>query len=328
MSKPADDGGGQTDVEFLLDILFGHKMGWVQQFLRDKGLPATGNKPDLRRRIEDCLEEATVEASDLVDLLDRVEGWGNQHVYLYTASDTLIAALSDERAMKAKLRKFRLGRLFNGRIPLVLPDQPALSAIEWSAERIRFIWVEKRVYREPRDDESYIEGAIEYDAYEVKQTRGIISLSCDLVTGLAELLIQRLPTGNDYLTEQKKYLEELSELLDVTQLTPQKVSGAIKKVDQSGEIRKRSSQMATALGYLAIYTSRSRKDDVYDDPTIRKARKALGKTVAGRLGNFYWPILGRDIHIKLYAKDQRIGIFGECTEAEVVSVLSEVRGYC
>ena len=61
---------------------------------------------------------------------------------------------------------------------------------------------------------------------------------------------------------------------------------------------------------------------------MRAARKALGKGVAGRLGNFYWPVLGRDIHIKLFAKDQRVGIFGECTEEEVQHVLSEIRRYC
>jgi hypothetical protein len=328
MSAAADDGDGKTDVAFLLDVLFDHKMVWIQRLLKDKGQSATGNKPDLRRRVEDCLEDETLEASDLVDLLDQVEGWGNQHVYLYKASGALIAALSDEKKLKEKLRKLRLTGLFNGRIPLVLPDPPALSAIEWTAERIRFIWVEKRTYREPRDDESYVEGAIEYDAYEVKQSRGMVSFSCDLVTGFAELLIQRLPSGNDYRAEQKKYLDELADFFDVTELTPAKISGAIKKVDQAKGIRKRSSQLTTPLGYQVTYTSRSRKDDVYKDPNIQKARKALGKTVAGRLGNFYWPILGRDVHIKLYAKDQRIGIFGECTAAEVENVLSEIRGYC
>ncbi|HQU41450.1 MAG TPA: hypothetical protein PK867_01505, partial [Pirellulales bacterium] len=186
----------------------------------------------------------------------------------------------------------------------------------------------KRMYREPRDDESYVEGDIEYDAYEVKQSRGIISFSCDLVTGLAELLIQRLPSGNDYLAEQRKYIDQLTDFFDVTQLTPDKISGAIKKADQAKAIRKRSSQLMTPLGYQVTYTSRSRKDDVYKDPHIQSARKALGKTVAGRLGNFYWPILGRDVHVKLYAKDQRIGVFGECTAQEVENVLSEIRGYC
>jgi hypothetical protein len=327
MTSTATDGGGQTDAQFLLDILFNHKMEWIKQFLKRKGQPTTGNKPDLRNRIEDCLDEATIDTSDLVDLLDQVEGWGNQHAFLYEASNELIATLSDKKALKAKLATLGLTRLFNDRIPLVRPDLPTLSAIEWSVDRVRFIWVEKRTYREPRGDESYSDGTIEYDAYEVKRSRGIISFSCDLVTGLAELLIQRLPRGNDYQTEHKKFIDELADVFDVKQLKLQKISGAIKKVDQSKQIRKRSSKLATALGYQATYTSRSRKDDVYDDPTIRKARKALGATVAGRLGNFYWPILGRDIHVKLYAKDQRVGIFGECTETEVANVLSEVRGY-
>ena len=169
---------------------------------------------------------------------------------------------------------------------------------------------------------------MEFDAFEVLQSRGIVSFTCDLVSGLAELSVQRLPSGNAYVAEKNKYLLQLGRFFDVAKLSMQKVSGAIKKVDQAAGIRKRSSQLATALGYQVTYTSRSLKDDVYKDPTVRKARKALGSTVVGRLGNFYWPISGRDVHIKLYAKDQHIGIFGECTEAEVTSVLSEIRGYC
>jgi hypothetical protein len=323
-----EDGDGQTDVEFLLNVLFDHNMFWIQKLLKDKGLSARGNKPELRDRVKSYFEDNALTKADLVDLLDKVEGWGNQHVYLYKASDALVADLSDNKKLKETLKKLRLARLFNRRIPLVLPDEPTVSTIEWTAERIRFIWVERRVYRERRDDESYTEGSLEFDAFEVMQSRGIISFSCDLVSGLAEMLIQRLPSGNDYRAEKKKYQEELASFFDVTQLSPQIISGAIKKVDQAVGVRKRSSQLATVLGYQVTYTSRSRRDDVYKDPTIRKAREALGKTVAGRLGNFYWPILGRDIHIKLYAKDQRIGIFGECTAAEVERVLSEVRGYC
>ncbi|HQU41451.1 MAG TPA: hypothetical protein PK867_01510, partial [Pirellulales bacterium] len=131
MTTAADDRDGQTDVAFLLDVLFDHKMVWIQQLLKDKGLSAVGNKPDLRRRVEGYLEDAALETTDLVDVLDRVEGWGNQHIYLYKASSALIATLSDEAKLKDRLRKLKLARLFNGRIPLVLPDPPALSAIEW-----------------------------------------------------------------------------------------------------------------------------------------------------------------------------------------------------
>jgi hypothetical protein len=325
---PTEEGDEQTDIAFLLNVLFHHNMGWIQQFLKAKELSAKGTKEELRDLVESYLDDESLSATDLVDLLDEIEGWGNQHVFLFKASDALIATLSDDKQVKDNLKKLRLARLFNRRIPLVLPSEPTVSSIEWTAQRIRFIWIERRVYRERREDESYTEGSLEFDAFEVVQSRGIVSFSCDLVSGLAEMLIQRLPTGNDYLAEKNKYQEQLVKFFDVDQLSPQKISGAIKKVDQAAGIRKRSSQLATALGYQVTYTSRSRKDDVYNDPTVRKARKALGPTVAGRLGNFYWPIQGRDIHIKLYAKDQHIGIFGECTEAEVGDVLSEVRGYC
>ncbi|HEV8066783.1 MAG TPA: hypothetical protein VGP76_03535 [Planctomycetaceae bacterium] len=328
MNRTADDSDEEAHIAFLLDVLFDHKMVWVQQLLKSKGLSAAGTKPDLRSRIKACLDNDLLATADLIDLLDTIEGWGDQHIYLYKASNSLIASLAGEANLKATLRKLHLLRLFNGRTPVVLPDEPALSAIQWSADRVRFVWVEKRIYRDPRDDQSYVEGSIEYDAYEVKQSRGIVSFSCDLVSGLAELLIQRLPSGNNYRSEQQKYFKELSDICDVLQLTPHKISGAIKKIDQLKGVRKRSSQLMTARGAQVTYTSRSRKDDVYKDPSIRKARKALGASVAGRLGNFYWPILGRDIHIKLYAKDQRIGIFGECTAAEVENVLSQIRGYC
>lgn len=320
--------GTQTDVDFLLNVLFDHNMIRVQVLLKKKGLSAKGTKPELRDLVESYLRDSRLTVADLVGLLDEIEGWGNQHVYLYKASDTLVAELSDETRLKGTLKKLRLARLLNRRIPIVLPDEPTVSCVEWTAQRIRFIWVERRQYRERREEESYTEATLEFHAFEVLQSRGIISFSCDLVSGLAEMLIQRLPSGNDYVTEKKKYQEELATFFDVNQLSPQRISGAIKKVDEAMRIRKRSSQLATALGYQATYTSRSRRDDVYKDPTIRKARKALGNTVAGRLGNFYWPILGREIHVKLYAKDQHIGIFGECTAEEVERVLSEVRGYC
>ena len=322
----AKDGDGETD--FLLNVLFDHKMEWVKTLLRGKGLPAAGNKPDLRSRVEGWLEDETLQSSDLIALLDQVEGWGNQHVYCFKAEKELIDWLSEEDELKEQLRKLHLVRLLNGRIPLVLPEEPTLSAIEWSSQRVRFIWVEKRFYRDPRDDKSYAEDEIEYHAYEVKQSRGIISFNCDLITGLAELMIQRLPSGNNYTAEKAKYMDELKLIFDVSKLKPQKISRAILKADEDNNIRKRSSQLVTQQGSGATLTSPSRKTNVYKEKSMRDARKALGNRVAGRLGNYYWPIADRDVHVKLYAKDQRIGIFGECTEDEVKNVLSAVRKHC
>ena len=320
-----NDGDGRAEEEFLLDVIFSHKLDWVRGLLKEHSLPKSGNGQELRSRVESYLKSAVLERNSLVLLLDEIEGWGDQHGYLYSASDALVAELADETKFKNSLRKNGVWGRFNKPSPIILPDTPQLSAIEWSADRVRFVWVEKRTYRDRLEDEDVREGELEFDAYRIKQTRGIVSFQCDLASGDAELLIQRLPSGNDYLTEKVKYEEKLGKFFDVGQLSARTVSGAIKKIDSLKSVRKRTSELATFRGHRVTYTSRSRKESVYDDPDIRKSRNTLGSLVAGRLGNYYWPINGRDIHLKLYARDQRLGIFGECTQEEVASVLAAIR---
>lgn len=318
---------GHTDDDFLLEVLFYHKLDWIRRMLKTRGLRQSGTAEMLRDRIVDYLDRGKLATSDLIELLDEVEGWGDQHVYLYSVSKTLIDDFSDEKAFRVRLKENGVSRLFNKRHPLVLPTTATLSEIEWSTNRVRFVWIEKREYRDRIEDEDREEGSIEFDAYKVQRSRGIVSFSCDLVAGTAELMIQRLPSGNNYTAEKLRFEALMGSFMDVSALSLKPVAPAIKKIDSIKEIRKRSCEWATIAGDRVKYTSSSRKADAYKNPAIRKSRKELGN-VAGRLGNYYWPIQGREIHVTLYAKDQRIGIFGECTQAEVTDVLSEVRGYC
>jgi len=81
-----------------------------------------------------------------------------------------------------------------------------------------------------------------------------------------------------------------------------------------------------------MFTSRGRKRDAFqDDPDLSASRNALRDTAAV-LGNFYWqPVEGslkREVHVKLYAQDQRVGVFGELDEVDVRYVLSRIRHHC
>lgn len=328
-SPPAAEADDFDVSEVLLNLLFSHRMSWIQDFLRARSLASSGTKDDLRKRVEGFLEAGTVSTEDFVTLLDSIEGWGNQHGYLYRAPDPVLGFLSDQAKLKAKLKSLSRIELFNQSVPLQLPALPTLTTIQWSISRIRFVWVERRPWRKRIPDQDKKEGAIELDAYQRKMSRGIVSFSCDLTSGHSELLIQRLPSGENYAAERDKFHNLLSEFFDVEQLVPLKVSKAIKKFDQDPRIRKRACQYATVMGSGVTYTSRSSQEDVYGDPSIKKARDALGTQMAGKLGNFYAP-LGDEhaAHFKLYAKDQRVGIFGELAEGEVRDVLAGIRKHC
>lgn len=326
---PPEDGEPLDEQTVLLDLLFSHRLGWVRDFLRARKLPKSGNQDVLRTRVESLLDDGTLSFTELVALLDTVEGWGNQHVYLYRAKDGLLASLSDEHELKLRLKKRGCLDLFNQAVPLSLPAIPTLSTIQWIPDRLRFVWIETRHWRARVPDQDLREGPIEFDAYRPMTGRGLVSFSCDLTSGHAELLIERLPSGENYAAEKSRYANLLSAFLDIGQLDPVAITRVIKKFDEDKTIRKRSCQFATAYGSGCTYTSRSAKEDVYNDPSIKKARTAMGTQMAGRLGNFYQPTAdGGEIHIKLYGKDQRIGIFGELSEMEVRDVLARIRRHC
>ena len=152
-----------------------------------------------------------------------------------------------------------------------------------------------------------------------------------MVSGHAALLIQRLPSGNNYHEAKTCFEAELEPLIKVSKFGTVYISPSILRLEKSGEVRHRQLQHATERGATISFRSRHRAVSAFDHPALKKAREALGDKLAGQHGNFYWPMPeqdGREIHVKLYAKDQRVGIFGECSEQEVRHVLGRVRHHC
>lgn len=321
------------EVTRVVDYVFAHRSAAIRDFLREEGLKVSGNKEGLRDRIREAIDDGTIDASALVNLLDTVEGWGNQHIYLYQAPDGETKTWKKQAQARNRLKKIGHEQLFNRRRPLVLPDEPTLSAVEWTQDRVRFIWVEKREWELRRSDlDPAADGnGIRFKAYEDKIARGITSFDWNLVTGEAALMIQRLPSGERYDDIRQRYEETIEDAVHVSNFTRRDVRKAIRKIEESKEASKRQVAIETQRGGRASFTSKGRKADVFDDPDLKKSRKAMGQT-ASVLGNFYWleaaPHLERRLHVKLYATDQRVAIFGECSETEVKYVLSRVCHHC
>jgi hypothetical protein len=104
-------------------------LAWVRGLLKEQSLPSSGTEPELRSRIEEYLESSTLDSADFIGLFDEVEGWGDQHVYLYTASSAPLADLPDEASFKKTLKKNRALGFFNKQAPLVLPNVPKRSSV-------------------------------------------------------------------------------------------------------------------------------------------------------------------------------------------------------
>jgi hypothetical protein len=328
---PAESGGEPPDdPQVLMDLLFKHRLDVVRSFLKEKGLPASGNKKKVRERVEGGLGDESISSDEIINLIDRVEGWGNQHIYFYRTDDEQIGRWDTEGKARARLRAVRHEGLFNARRPLLLPANPTLCSVEWCSERVRFVWVQRRVWYEHIPAEDYAEDDIEYTARRRHTSRGLVTFDWDLTSGHAALLIQRLPKGSDYKEIKRGFTAILESLVRISKFEEVAISGSILSLERSGEVRRRSMEMVTGRGGRVKFTSSGKKADAFDDPDLKNARAGLGTRLIGRHANFTWPMPEgdeRELHVKIYAPDQRLAIFGECSEGEVRYVLCRVRHY-
>jgi len=322
----------QEDVKLLLDLLLSHKMAFAQELLRARGLPFSGTKARLRQRLEAYLKEGAIEADDLVQLLNKIEGWGNQHIYIYKSPKQQIERWVDEDLVRRHLGALGLDDLLNRQRPLLLPEEPTLSSIEWTPELARFVWVEKRSWEERIPDEDREEGDKVWRAYRVNVSRGLVAFDWDLVSGYAALMVQRLPRGTRYHQIRDRFEEDLEAIVGLRHFERVRISGAIQRIEMSDEVRRRQLAYQALRGGKVSFTSASSSRDTFADPDLDRAGDIFRGTAAGLMGNFYWlPVKGRlqsELHVKLYARDHRVGIFGEHEELGVRYVLSRIRYYC
>lgn len=88
----------ETQRELLLTYLTSHKMVYIQDFLKDRGLAYSYRKSELPDKLTEYLDAKEFELSDLVDLLNTIEGWGKQQIYLYNAPISLSERWRDNPA--------------------------------------------------------------------------------------------------------------------------------------------------------------------------------------------------------------------------------------
>lgn len=325
----------RTNHSDLLDCVLAHNLEFARSFLKEHDLPKSGTAAELRERLEAFLAEDDENAEVLTSYLDRIEGWGRQQVYLYKSKRGLSAKWKDEAKVRATLAKAEVEDLLNEARPILLPDERTLTSISWSKRRLRLVWTEARSWEERVEDEDYeAEEGMYYRAYVSRHERGTLAFDWDLVSGDAMLMIQQLPRGTAYAEVRDELQTDMHPIIDLSDFSLVELQDAITSLNESAEVRVRQRALDTMGGSRVSMTSSSRGTGIREDPTLELVDEAIEDGVTGYLGNFYWlesqskGNLSRDVHTTLYAKDHRVGVFGELPEKEVQYVLGRIRTHC
>lgn len=336
------------DRNILLGLLFSHKIKLIVEMLRRRDIRIRRRitESDLRSQVEELLDDGEISLGVIVEILNELEGWGRQQIYLmkFNGGQTLKHQWLDRSWVENHMREQRLLDIFNITRPIATPDEPTLISIEYSEveQRIRFVWVQKRTTVErdedsdPPPDEfhfgrnSSLERII-YKAYREITVRGIISFDWDIRSDEAMIMIRKL-TGTDYAKVRDEILAELTPILPILDFHMQSISAVITRLDRNDEVTRKSLEYKTVNNAGRLSVSSGNQQDVFADDVLEQARTEIINDVTGLSGNIKWKVTSKKhITIELYGKkadDQRIGISAQELQEDIRYVLRRIRTYC
>lgn len=331
--------------EALVDFVLAFRKSHIQDFLKRVELPVSGTKQDLRLRLQEALRDNGLAYEHLVDFLDSVAPWGKQHVFLFEGPRGDIKVWKDPDHVHGLLKHHRHGKLFNARLPLVLPERLTLSSVTHSDGRLRVSAVQKREYTErtPEHDdvkEAIDGGRITLKAYKHHLTRTLAAFEWDLNANVAMLQVTQLPREGDYEDVAEEFSRLVNPWLSVNLFDALDLRPVIRKLheleeDGKAEARSHGIHYQSLGGRKVSAQSPSPRDSVLGEEVIDNAMNNVRENSVGHLGNFYWlpdikpgPVanpLKSDVRVVVVGAKSRINFPTPNTEKVVRYVLHRVR---
>ncbi len=320
----------------------------IREFFRRVKLPTSGTKADLRARLQDALDEGQVTYGQAVEFLDTYAPWGKQHVFLYDGPRGDLRPWKDPDLLLEHLKRHHVGKYFNARLPLILPEKLTLSSIVHLDGKLRITAVQKREYQErapEHDDAKKTEGGepITLKAYIDHLTRTLVIFEWDLPSNTATLQITQLHGDRLYEQVKKEFVALVGDWIDIEKLFGvvdiRGVVNRLHELERSGhaEARSRRYQYRAAEGTLLSAYSPTTRASVLRETVVDNAMEGIRKEGVGHLGNFYWlpdapPArdgnpLTDEVHVILVADKSRINFPTPNTEPVVRYVLRRVRAH-
>jgi hypothetical protein len=225
--------------KLVLGIVLAQGNVFIKELLRTKEITIGSTKADFESNLLKAIEDGRLRQADVEAWLEEVEGWGDQHVYLYhvperIASDPLWAS-ADKIANQ--LRRAGMEKLWNAQSSLEFPKERRLTGIYFKDDALQFVWHQREVswIRAPqRDREEDWEGDhYQLRAYRERGDRTIMRFEMRLALGLAAAFLQIPWNRDDHLAALNEISAATKSLLTLGPQNRFNVATAIKDLDQA-----------------------------------------------------------------------------------------------
>ncbi len=323
---------------------------FIKELLRAKDIRIGLKKDDFERNLTDAIERGDLTLDDVDLWLKQVEGWGDQHVYLFNIPAALRTELTARR-IRNRVTAAGLDGVWDRPTVLAFPDTPELTSISFSDSVLRVVWQESSPGWTPVPGKNFTreEGLdiFEYRAHRKVERRAITRFEAHLDKGLAALFIADPIQGEEHQRAVDEAWRVIALLMNkrALQLGQVDISVVSRNLDQrnlptnvdpSPAVKSQRSRLTSGGAYVE-FAATSHDRAYWEEDAVRGVRQSVRglqlQAFQGTGGVFIFQPgpaganLTRPLRVQLYGKDERIRLWAQMDAAEVWSILTLLSTY-
>jgi len=336
--------------EFALSIVRGQTNVYVKELLRERGVRIGATKKDFDRNLSEAIDQGVLTRSHLQKWLDDVEGWGQQHVYVYRLTPEETQAFSTSKAAHQRVRDARLAKYWRSpkgnRLSVQFPydEQLHLASITY-LESLLFQWYKGTKYWTRTKKEQGLDKPVEsiagfdyeFRAYRGQSMREVMRFEIRPTARLAALFIPRPAHSQEHRDAYAKAKTTLGRVVNFPAMEGRllRLSQVIKILDQRlafpaghsddnavATVRPESTRLKS--GVASVEFAADAGFSYFDSAGVKRVRDSLRsdadiKGFSGTEGTFRFDDLGR---VQLSASDDRIKIWSSLKADDVWRILT------
>jgi hypothetical protein len=296
---------------------------FIKELARSRSVKIGTTKKEFSENLGAAIDDGTLTQAMIDEWLADVEGWGNQHVFLYEAPD--VAAADVEGLVKGSEHAELLG----SGITYDFPDVLTLKAILVDAERLSMVWQQgkTRLSRFKKKDYEKTEGSERYwfEAYLKRADRSLVRFEWRFGDDYCGVLIHR-NKDIDHAQAIAQVWKELKAIGISTPLTGITLNQAIKAKSKGKGAQ--NSRFDNKDGYVE-YGSKKAEGGIDEVEGVRKALKGLDDNdFDDTRGMFQFKKeegkLGADVSVQIYGNECRLRLWARCTRPDVYELVKRI----
>jgi hypothetical protein len=227
---------------------------FIKELLRSNGITIGSTKVDFAENLNKAIDEGKLTQAMVEAWLGEIEGWGNQHIYLFEPPtfphDQIRPALEASDHAEA------LGRA----VSYEFPDEFTLSAIDLTADHLSVTWHRSRSgwERAKSKDFQKDEGAerYEYRAYRERFDRSVLRFEWRLKDPFCAVLVQLPHEGDEHERALAQVWDDLKKVGIVSDaLAKVRLSSAFKALSRNRETTVQAMRLMADGGHVELVST-------------------------------------------------------------------------